>query len=276
MDLDVAGWYAAIPERHSRRVFDGRPIDRQARAALAGVCEGFNPFAGVRASLIDQPAHDVFVGLPGGYGKVVGAPAILVFSGTGDDPSLPARIGYVGEAAVLEATRLGLGTCWVGGFFSRSRTARIAPDLAGERILAVSPVGHPVAGKTSMERTLSGLVRSHKRLATAEIAPGVEAGYQPAWVMAAVEAARLAPSATNRQPWRFRVEDGAIVVSTDHGEPLIGIPRRLDCGIAMLHLELGARAHGVPGAWEILDTTVPVATRRGFDVARYVPDRGSA
>jgi hypothetical protein len=81
----------------------------------------------------------------------------------------------------------------------------------------------------------------------------------PEWAVWGIEAAQLAPSAMNLQPWRFRYENGAVVVGAAPG--LTGF-RRLDCGIAMLHFELGARAEGVDGAWEPLEAP---------DVARWVP-----
>ncbi|MBM3310011.1 MAG: nitroreductase, partial [Candidatus Aminicenantes bacterium] len=72
------------------------------------------------------------------------------------------------------------------------------------------------------------------------------------WPLKALEAARLAPSATNRQPWRFEVGDGSITVRIDGGREGGRFSKRLDCGIAMLHLELGARAAGVDGRWVFL------------------------
>ena len=39
------------------------------------------------------------------------------------------------------------------------------------------------------------------------------------------------------------------------------LSRCLDCGIAMLHFELGARAAGLPGEWEFLEAP---------EVARYI------
>ena len=41
------------------------------------------------------------------------------------------------------------------------------------------------------------------------------------------------------------------------------ISKRLDCGIAMLHFELGAREVGASGSWQLLS---------GRDVALWVPD----
>ena len=83
--------------------------------------------------------------------------------------------------------------------------------------------------------------------------------------MAAVETARLAPSAVNRQPWRFRFDAGALVIARDNAVEFPRVSKRLDCGIAMLHAELGARATGVHGAWRDLSI--------GLDVARFVTTR---
>lgn len=43
-----------------------------------------------------------------------------------------------------------------------------------------------------------------------------------------------------------------ITVAVDNLHDTYNIPKRLDCGIAMLHLELGALAAGVTGTWEFL------------------------
>ncbi|MDI3546615.1 MAG: hypothetical protein PWR10_267 [Halanaerobiales bacterium] len=48
----------------------------------------------------------------------------------------------------------------------------------------------------------------------------------------------------NRQPWRFRFSDGGVTISVDNPDKDL-YSKRLDCGIAMLHFELGARKKGV-------------------------------
>jgi hypothetical protein len=67
------------------------------------------------------------------------------------------------------------------------------------------------------------------------------------WAQAAVNAARVAPSGGNKQPWRFSLEDGELVL-TDHPARFYWT-HRMDCGIAMLHAELGALHTGVHGVW---------------------------
>jgi len=81
----------------------------------------------------------------------------------------------------------------------------------------------------------------------------------PGWVKSALEAARIAPSAVNRQPWRFRLEPDRITVSVDRPRFELGISKRLDCGIAMLHVEVAAMAEGVHGTWEFQESPM-VAT----------------
>jgi hypothetical protein len=75
----------------------------------------------------------------------------------------------------------------------------------------------------------------------------------PEWARASLEAARLAPSAVNRQPWGFNVEDDGITVFVRTSGPEFNISKRLDCGIAMLHIEVAALSSGVKGNWKLLE-----------------------
>jgi len=262
---DGAAWLAAVARRVSRRVFDGQPAETAALDALEGVCSGFRPFPDARIVLVRAPHVDIFKGLIGSYGKVRNAPHVLLFIGDEGSDTCDQHVGYVGEAAVLQATALGLDTCWVGGFFSAARTRQLVELAPGERVLAVSPVGHAVGDVAFSERGMRRMAGSHARKTVVEIAPGSTEGGWPDWAVAAVETARLAPSAVNRQPWRFRFDAGALVIARDNGLETPRVTKRLDCGIAMLHAELGARASGVDGGWRDLSS--------GLDVARFVTTR---
>ena len=115
---------------------------------------------------------------------------------------------------------------------------------------------------------MSAAVRSAARRQIEEIAPGLQRGLGPAhtawpaWAISAVEAARLAPSGANRQPWRFRLDGDALVMSSAES---VSWTAPIDFGIAMLHVELGAGHEGVRGNWEHLrDPTSRVSSRRGY------------
>jgi len=121
--------------------------------------------------------------------------------------------------------------------------------------LAITPVGYSederdrvgVSKKQYRRKDLKNLIIS------GEISDKV-------WVKSALEAARVAPSAANRQPWRFQIRDKSISVSSDSRREGFNVSRKLDCGIAMMHLELGARSTDVKGRWEFL---------RFPDIAKY-------
>jgi len=182
----------------------------------------------------------------------------MAFIGEMSSGRVQEATGYIGEGIILEATALGLATCWVGGFF-RPEGVRSQIDIREEeKVLSVTPVGYAPLEKTRQEKIMSGLVRSRLRKPLAKLV----SGEMPApWMEKALEAARLAPSAQNRQPWRFRIEKEAVVIAADKSSTTSSISKRLDCGIAMLHFELGARVAGVAGKWEILSSP---------DVARFI------
>jgi nitroreductase len=258
----AADWLAMVARRRSRRAFDGVSAPAEDLAALRNLCAQWQPHPDARVVLVEEPGDDIFTGVVGGYGKVAGAPHALIFIADERASYPDQHLGYTGEAVILEATRLNLATCWVGGFFSAKKVGRIVDLTAGERVLAVSPVGFARTTESMTERVMAGMAGAHHRKPVEQLAPGALDGSWPAWAVAAVETARLAPSAVNRQPTRFRFAEGGLVLFKDSAMETPKVTKRLDIGIAMLHAELAATAHGVEGRWTDLD---------GDDVARFDP-----
>jgi nitroreductase len=253
MEIPFSRWHDAVSKRRSIRQYAPKPVEADQLEAVGRVCAEFHPFQAVRAVLVADPAEDIFRGIPGGYGKVSGAPALVAFVGSMESPDVQEALGYTGEGVILEATALGLATCWVGGFFSPKRAAAIAKVAPKERVLAVTPIGYPKEGSSLQERAMSRFGRNWQRRPLSDLVSGLEEKDWPAWMKAALETARLAPSATNRQPWRFQVDRNSITVSADSAlNPTMVVSKRLDCGIAMLHIEIGALGRGVKGSWELL------------------------
>jgi hypothetical protein len=125
-------------------------------------------------------------------------------------------------------------------------------DIPVERwYRVVTPIGYAADALTFVEKTMKAFVKSGRRKSLEELV--VSGTFQEEWQRSALESTRLAPSAVNRQPWRFRLEPGAVGVTMDEAGPGGVEAKRLDCGIAMLHLELGARSAGVEGSWEFSD-----------------------
>jgi len=252
MVIPYSLWYPAIAKRRSRRLFDANPISLKLFVKVQAVCNDFKPFQGIRSVPVIYPVDEVFKGIVSHYGKIKGAPAFVVFIGDTKESYIETKVGYMGEGIILEATSLHLDTCWVGASFRPEVIVSRIFIGEDEKVFAVTPIGH-AAEKTSLEeKVLTGFGCTHKRKTLSELCDGLEESKWPPWIKAALEAARLAPSAVNRQPWRFRVEADNILISVDDLNDTYNIPKRLDCGIAMLHIEVAARYQGVTGHWEFL------------------------
>jgi nitroreductase len=255
MEIPFSRWHAAIPVRRSRRRYKPIPLEPAQLAQIQTVCREFRPYPQARAELIIKSPDEVLRGIVASYGKIKGAQALIAFVGVTDDRYVNEKIGYTGEGIVLEATAMGLGTCWVGGsmFFRRGLAESIVGAGEKERVFAVTPVGHAAEVFSFAERAQTAFGMLHRRKPLAEMVSGLDEKKWPDWIKSALEAARLAPSAVNRQPWRFYVEPNSITISVDSSLLEWGISKRLDCGIAMLHIEAAALDSGVKGRWELLE-----------------------
>jgi hypothetical protein len=259
MDLPVSSWLGAGFVRVSRRNFGAVAPEDEVLDRLERVCREFRPFPEARAALVREPVDAVAKGIVGGFGRISGAPCYLAFIGRMDSARVQECVGYTGEALVLEATSLGLSTCWVGGLFKPGVVSERLGLDESEKVFCISPVGYPAARPSLTDRIFKAIAGSARRKSLEELVEGgrVHEGK----LRAALEAARLSPSANNRQPWRFRADARAVTIFTDNDKKEWKLSRRLDCGIVMLHFELGARAAGLAGEWEF---------REAPEVARYV------
>lgn len=254
MEIPVEKWYQAIQVRCSRRNYTGDSINEDMLSSLANFCNILNSsIKDARAVIVTQKPDRAFKGAVGSYGKIKGAPAYVAFIGNIKNPSIQERVGYLGECFVLEATSMGLATCWVGGFFKPETVAKQIKVDADEQVLAISPIGYAKQKYSLEEKILSGMAASHNRKSLDLLCTGLSESQRPEWMQTALEAARLAPSAVNRQPWRFSLTENSIKISLDNPKDSYNISKRLDCGIAMLHLEVGALYSGVQGHWEYLN-----------------------
>lgn len=264
-------WYRAIFARHSVRAYDGRSVPDGMRDEIDLLLDGFSPMCeGARAVLLENGSSEILAGFLGAFGKIRGADLVLVLIGDTSYPNYEVAVGFLGEGIILHATSLGLGTCWVSGTYSRKAVEARVELRDGEKIMAVSPIGF-AAGNLSKaylaacqeqgvgEESMRAAKGLHRRKPLQSLVRGLPVENRPPGYLEILEAARLAPSAVNRQPWRFTVKSDGIVVSAARFELLPVAARRLDCGISMLHLEVAALANGIRGEWKYLHSRPAVA-----------------
>ncbi|WP_083248367.1 nitroreductase family protein [Desulfuribacillus stibiiarsenatis] len=63
-------------------------------------------------------------------------------------------IGYTLEQLILYATSKGLGTCWLGGTFTKSSFERMVQLKEHEILPIITPVGYPAENKSLIERMM--------------------------------------------------------------------------------------------------------------------------
>lgn len=259
-----------IRARSSWRSYDGRPPEPEDRGRLEEFIAALEagPFGGrVRLELVEASAGArAELKKLGTYGMVKGARTFLA-GAIKQRPMDMEDYGYVFERAVLYATALGLGTCWLGASFNRSGFAAKVKLREDEILPAVSPVGYVASRRTAVDAVTRFFARSKKRKPWEKLffdgdfarPLSREAAGPYADVL---EMVRLGPSASNRQPWRIVKERGEGVFhlfirrTPGYNIKLINVPggdlQRLDMGIACCHLELTARELGLAGKWEVL------------------------
>ncbi len=244
MTFNMERWHSATQARFSVRRYQAEPGEEE----LAALEEAAARISGRGVRILLGRDARLFKPMFLWYGKIAGAKRFAAFVAKAD--ASPHSLGYMGEAFILEATALGVGTCWVGASYHKRMAQSLVPLEEGERIVAVTPLG--IAAESYMGRPrksleeLTGLTQEQLQAL-------------PDWQQSALSCARLAPSAVNRQPWRFSPnEKGIEVTQTGSNFGYGGV----DLGIAMLHIELGAAHGSVSGAWQETDGS-----------ALFVPDR---
>ncbi|MDP3131241.1 MAG: nitroreductase family protein, partial [Bacillota bacterium] len=108
----------AIAARISRRRYLPVPLSPETLARIEGLIEAANRKGGLAFSLAAE-RPELFGGFRKTYGLLSGVRNFIVLAGLESDPDTAEKCGYFGERIVLELTKLGLGTCWVGGSFDR-------------------------------------------------------------------------------------------------------------------------------------------------------------
>jgi hypothetical protein len=254
MDIPASRWYRQVSKRRSRRRFASKPVEPNILTQIHSTCIEFRPFSDARAVLVTDAPDHIFKGAVGPYGKVRGAPALIAFIGDMESAHVQEHVGYTGEGIILETEALHLASCWVAGFFRPEVASPLVGIKGSERVLAVTPIGYATKRLSVEEKIMTGFGLSRRRRSLSGLVTGLQDSEWPQWIRASLEAARLAPSAVNRQPWRFYVEPSGITVSVNRIGREFGLSKRLCCGIAMLHIEVAALHSGVRGVWQFLET----------------------
>jgi len=282
--------FTTIQQRYSCRNYAPSPIAENLRESLSNSIAQLPPgpfqnpsrFELVAASEKDR---DALRGL-GTYGFIKNAPAFIIGAAE-DGPLAMEDFGYRMEQIILCATNLGLGTCWLGGTFTRSGFAQKISARKNEIIPAVCPVGYPAQDDHVLGSTVRQLAGSKDRLPWETLFFDNEFGKPLSAVIVSafavpLEMVRLAPSASNKQPWRVlrQGERWHFYLQRTKGYREMALARfmgiadmqRVDMGIAMCHFELAVRENGLAGHWGIDEPDIKVPDTLTNYFISWIPD----
>ncbi len=224
------------------------------------------PFGGVvRFKLIEKELIQRAEGVKlGTYGVIKGASSYIAAVIPKRDRDLE-DFGYVMEKLILKAASLGLGTCWLGGTFNKGEFSQAVGQKEEEILPCITPIGYPAEKRSLLEAAMRLGAGSKHRKPWHEIfynkdfkQPLTEA--EAGEYAIPLEMVRIAPSASNKQPWRIIMDQGKFhfyLQPTKGYSKILGFNvQRVDMGIAMCHFELAAQELGLKGKW-LVDNPKP-------------------
>ncbi len=251
-----------IKKRLSVRSYLSQPLSPEMKEALSrffSILRG--PFGGtVRVELIERDlALKELNAKLGTYGVISGASTYAVAVVEKADRDLE-DFGYCLEKVILYAASIGLGTCWLGGTFKKSEFAKAIGQEDHEILPCITPIGYPSSRKSLIDFAMRYAAGSKNRKSWNELFFNGDFSHGLSEPEAGIyktplEMLRLAPSASNKQPWRIVKGTNQTHFYLQHtkgyAKMLAYDLQRVDMGIAMCHFELTAKELGIIGKWHI-------------------------
>ena len=250
-----------IRKRKSVRTFNGKSLLPEDKQKLEEYLKDLdNPFdVPIEFRFLNAKEHNLSSPVIVGTDFYVAAKVSRV-------PQSEIAFGYAFEKFCLYAGSLGIGTIMLAATISR-KTFEKAMEIKEDEVMPVaSPVGYP-AEKMSVRETMM-----RKGLKADERLPFETLFFEGSFMKTldpehagrfrdALEMVRLAPSATNKQPWRAVVCGDAVHFYEKKAKGMsnsLGDIQKVDVGIALAHFDLTMKEAGINGCF--------VAKDPGFDI----------
>lgn len=252
-----------IKMRTSVRSFDDIEIKSSDLKRLKDYIDEINKESKIKARFIltaQNDKDDKTAKKLGTYGIISGANSFIVGILDKDEKD-SLEFGYLFEKIVLFATDLGLGTCWLGGTFNKNNFEKNLNLEENEFIPIVSPLGIKKEKPTILDSFMRTAAGSNKRKhwnelffeenTTKHLNESTAGLY-----ITPIEMLRLAPSASNKQPWRLVRDKNNFHLflsrTKGYGVPSYDLQKN-DIGIAKCHFELTAKELNLKGKWVVIE-----------------------
>lgn len=250
-----------IKRRVSTRSYEEKSLTKKDKRKLIDFNASLtNPFGvDVKVQYIskDKGAEDVQLGT---YGTIRGAKDFLAIT-VKDQPYVMEAVGYQFENLVLYATDMGLGTVWLAGTFNRKDFKNVIEISDEDLFPCICPVGYPGQKRSFIEKITRASLGSKKRKEwdklfflddfSKSLTKEGAGRYTDA-----LDMLRLAPSATNAQPWVVVKEGDKFHFFCNYKNSInndVKKIKHLDLGIALSHFHQTAMSDGLNGKLEVAD-----------------------
>lgn len=268
-----------IKRRISNRTYEERSLTEEDKKKLLEFNSTLtNPFGvEVKVQYIskEKGADDVQLGT---YGTIKGAKDFLAIT-VKDQPYAMEAIGYQFENLVLYATDIGIGTVWLAGTFKRKDFINAIEIGEDDLFPCICPLGYPAQKQSFLEKITKASLGSKKRKDWdklfflddfTKVLTKADAGiYEDA-----LEMLRLAPSATNSQPWAVVKEGNKFHFFCNYKNTLnddVKKIKHIDIGIALSHFHQTAMSKGLNGSLQVQDIGFSIPDNMHY-VLSYVAD----
>jgi len=273
--------YDQILGRFSVRRYLPDKLDRQrindfkSLSSSGGVLQLKNVFS---CDIFEYDPKSKSSGALGAFGRIFNAPYFLAPYILGETNPL-VDLGYRTQQIVLVLWRGGIGTCYIGCVHHQKRVEELLALPADARIASLVARGIPAPdqAKYVYQRISQAFARSKKRLGLNElfIDGSIEKYNQLSEDQKKViEAGRQAPSATNAQPWRFKIDGDffVILVNRKTFSKVYDLNQEYvlhDAGICMANISMAGHSLGKKIDWELLTDTNKLYSEQQISLARF-------
>jgi hypothetical protein len=221
----------SIDTRRSVRSYINKEIEQETQDKLNSLIAEVNGDNSFRFELVVN-SSSAFADMKKTYGVFNGVKNyISIIVKDGNKEALE-KVGYYGEKLVLEATALGLGSCWVYLSFDKENVgSKIAED---EKLIGVITLGYNLEEFSEGEKKVYDTIGSRNK-------KPVEYFYKsneevPDWFIKGVTAVSKAPTGANAQPVVFHYDNGKVTASIEREAHTA----EADLGITKFHFTVGA------------------------------------
>ncbi len=249
-----------VRKRYSCRTFDGKGVEKEKLDILKNKIEKINSeLKEIRFGIIDKrilKSKNFFS--RGTYGMFKGDIFYIVGAMKKNIPYGWEKFGFYMENLLMLAEDINLNTCWIGGVFDRKGFGSEIDVKDDEIVPAIVPIGYAAEKRTLRDKIVRWSAKGDKRKNSEDLfffgdfSTPISLDNRKE-LKEILENVRLAPSASNKQPWRFLFHsnnklDFFIKRDKIYAKLIPSVDlQRIDIGIAIFHFLYSLKERGIEG-----------------------------